>query len=218
MKNKQKKRNTKSFKKQLRKKNLQVQKNQINQLTWELKNLSEEINPPNNSEIKYHPNTENFSNFISHMNKSLCMEGFNFSPSQGELSDNRTTKRKDGKIVFDETIRSISFSFSSEEFYLHFVPYYNEVHLNIIKINPYFQKNGLGKRLMNKIIEVSNLLNINISLVPVSIGGVVPIEKLENFYSKCGFVLDNKTFHWIYESKKCNVFNLNERIEYRMVG
>jgi hypothetical protein len=215
---KQKKRNSNSFRKELRKKKLQIQKHQRHQYSWKIKSLFGEIDTPNNSEIKYHPSTQNFTNYINYINNSLYDEGFDFVISQGEISDYRTTKRQNGKIIFDETIRSISFSFLSKEFYLQFQPYYNEVHLHIIQVNPLNQKNGLGNRLMNKITEVSNLLNINISLVPVSVGGVVPIEKLENFYSKCGFVLDTKTSHWIYESKKCNVLSVNERIEYRMVG
>jgi GNAT superfamily N-acetyltransferase len=152
------------------------------------------------------------------LNYSLTQNNFKFDCVEGNISDNRTIKRNKGKIILDETIRSITYNFFCHEFYLQFVPYDNEIHLHQIRVNPLFQKNGLGKRLMEIITDVSTFLNINVSLIPVSMDGIIPIEKLENFYSKCGFILDEETYHWNYLSQRGNVINLNQQYEYRMVG
>lgn len=216
--NKQKKRNSNSFRKGLRKKNLQVQKQQRHQFSMKMKRVFGGLETPSNSEIVYHSVTDNFKNFIEMLNYSLIQNNFKFDCVEGNISDNRTIKRNKGKIILDETIRSITINFSSNEFYLQFVPYNNEIHLHQIRIKPQFQKNGLGRKLMEIITDVSTLLNINVSLIPVSMDGIIPIEKLENFYSKCGFILDKETYHWNYGFQKGNVINLNQQYEYRMVG
>jgi len=182
---KQKLRNTNQFKK---KKNKQ-------------KNLNKPVRviiPPKRN-ITYHPETKNFNQFISKIEQNLFDAETNIIRKRTtNVDDHQTILFGNGKWEINETIHSNSVQFFTNKFGLEFTPYENGIQLFKIAVEPDYQKNGIGKKIMIKILEIANELNIEISLIPIPMGRLIPMEKLKKFYKELGFINDANSPYWKY--------------------
>jgi GNAT superfamily N-acetyltransferase len=158
-------------------------------------------NPPKIN-VKHFEETENFKSFIEKIEKSLSdiKLGNILIRNNNDVIERQTSEMYNGRVNINETISSISVQFESDIFFLEFTPFENGIHLYKIAVLPEYQKNGIGKKLMDEILRIVDELSLEISLIPIPMGGLVPMEKLRAFYKSFGFIKKSNSHYWKYSS------------------
>lgn len=200
MKNKQKLRNSNQFKK---KKNKAKNINKTSMLGEKF------IKYPKNYTFPYHSKTENFDLFISKIEEYIYeSDNIEYKKSVSDVQKNLSYHYyNNDKLEIYESILSISIRYYSEKFDLEFTPYEKGIQLFKIEVKPAYQKGGIGKNIMNKIIDIANELGIEISLIPIPIGNFLKMGKLREFYKNLGFSNDQKSSYWKYKIEKIEDIN-----------
>jgi GNAT superfamily N-acetyltransferase len=198
MSNKQKNRNTNQFKK---KKNKQKNHLKLNNSV-----MKDNGNLPPKLNIKYYSETQNFRDFIEKFEIQLESEKTFVEKFILNERDIQTTLW-DGKWVINETVNAKCIRYNSYLYDLSFTPLKNGIQLFKISINPNFQRRGIGKELMGKILNIVEELNIEISLIPISFEKVISQKNITQFYKDLGFKKDLFSPYWRYNS------NTNQQIE-----
>lgn len=191
---KQKLRNTNQFKK---KKNKQKNRKKIENSFF----IPIFDNPPITN-VKHYEETENFKKFISKIEKSLLniKLGNMLMRINKDVNEHQTFEIYNGRVNINETISSISVQFKSDIFLLEFTPFENGIQLHKIAVLPDYHKKGNGKILMGEIMKIVDELSLEISLIPIPMGGFVPMEKLRAFYKSFGFIKKSNSPYWKYSS------------------
>jgi GNAT superfamily N-acetyltransferase len=209
MSKKQKVRNTNQFKK---KKNQQKNRKKIENAFY----VPIFGNPPKIN-VKHFEETENFKSFIAKIEKRLfdIKLGNMLVKITNGVEERQTAEMYNGRVNINETISSISVQFQSDIFFLEFTPFENGIHLYKIAVLPAYHKKGIGKILMGEIMKIADELSLEISLIPIPMGGLVPLEKLRAFYKSFGFIKKSNSHYWKYTSTS---FALNGMEYYQMAA
>jgi GNAT superfamily N-acetyltransferase len=137
------------------------------------------------------PATDNYNKFMNELElgklKDLEVEEFAYNEIIS-VPENPYDKQLNIKVWTDLAVRV-----THKDYELIFVPYCNGVMLHSIKVNQNKRGKGVGTKVMNKLYDCSEKLDIPLFLTPYPDEIIekdtlwTRIEKLRNWYSKLGF-------------------------------
>ena len=104
-------------------------------------------------------------------------------------------------INLNQSFKSELKIFFNEKVRLELHPYNNGVTIHILRIQPQYQRKGIGSEIIKMILNTSNELNVSMYLIPLEIDNV-PIEVLRKFYRNFGFKRESQSRYWKYNPIK----------------
>jgi len=87
-------------------------------------------------------------------------------------------------------------------FELEFHPLCKGICLFTFEVNESLRGQGIGRKLMNSMIDISNKYQIPIYLIPIQTTEEVTYDTLKKFYRSFGFKKSHKSNYWIYDGPK----------------
>jgi len=163
--------------------------------------------------IKVIPTTSEYLMFEQLIREELNME---FKSIFTTVGGNEKFGTIDGSSNLKITVKSRIIEFFNDKFRLVIHPINNGVNIHIIEVSNQYRNKGLGRKLMNIMIKISNILDIPLFLVPVKID-TVPVDVLRNFYHSLDFKRTTTSRYWKYNPTKVIRLDVLET-NYKMVG
>lgn len=141
--------------------------------------------------------TNNYFEFVSNITEKIN-EDYPFT----FLDDSNTVLETiDSRSSLSHSVKTRYNSLVNDSFKLVFHPHGKGINIHILQVSYQLQGQGLGRILMNKILRISNHLNIPVYLIPVQIGQT-PIDVLRKFYHSFGFKRESTSRYWKYSPVK----------------